>query len=71
MKWYNYKLLMPLLLAAAMGYGQAPKRDVTVDDYAKWGTLYEEAISPDGKWVTYGIRYDAGPDTLFVQNCDS
>lgn len=61
-----------MLLAAAHVYGQTgrPKK-ITVADYAKWNTLQDEAISADGSWISYGLQYDYGADTLFVQNCNS
>lgn len=60
-----------LLLAAAPVFGQSAKRKISVSDYVKWSTLQDEAISPDGKWISYGLQYDYGPDTLFVQNCST
>ena len=63
---------MALLLSAVVkSSAQTAKKDMTVADYAKWSNLQGEAISPDGKWVTYKLQYDDGADTLFVQNTKS
>jgi dipeptidyl aminopeptidase/acylaminoacyl peptidase len=62
---------MLLIFAVAIGYGQSVNRKITTADYAKWSTLQDEAISPDGLWISYSLQYDYGADTLFVQNCKS
>src|SRR5688572_9232638 len=34
----------------------AAKKKLTVDDYTKWRTIADPAISPDGKWVAYTLQ---------------
>ncbi|RZJ36548.1 MAG: S9 family peptidase [Flavobacterium sp.] len=54
-------------LVTCPAYGQdKPKPIPSESDYARWGTLYIDKISPDGSWVSHVMRYDAAPDTLFV-----
>ncbi|TDD77211.1 S9 family peptidase [Flavobacterium caseinilyticum] len=67
----TFPLTVLLILAVAICYGQSVNRKITTADYAKWSTLQDEAISPDGLWISYSLQYDYGADTLFVQNCKS
>jgi len=46
-------------------HGQQP---VAESDYGQWGKLSIGAISHEGKWVSYLMRYPSGNDTLYVQN---
>ncbi|HJR35413.1 MAG TPA: hypothetical protein VJ817_10720, partial [Gemmatimonadales bacterium] len=57
--------------------GDANGRKVlTVDDYTRWRTIDASAISADGKWVAYGMRFtnvvapDAKP-VLTLRNLDT
>jgi dipeptidyl aminopeptidase/acylaminoacyl peptidase len=34
----------------------ATKKKLTIDDYTKWKTIADPAISPDGKWVVYTLQ---------------
>lgn len=63
--------MVSLLFKVVPNYGQNTKSDITVADYAKWSTLQEETISPNGKWVSYVLHYDYANDTLFIQNIKS
>lgn len=49
-------------------WSQKEKLKVLPEDYKKWSTLSGEAISPDGLWTTYMLRYENKIDTIFVQN---
>ena len=33
------------------------KRALTINDYSKWRTIESPAISPDGKWIAYVLRF--------------
>lgn len=33
------------------------KKVLSIDDYAKWRTIDNALISPDGKWASYGLRF--------------
>jgi dipeptidyl aminopeptidase/acylaminoacyl peptidase len=53
-------LVATLVLVAAVpltAQGAGGKKVLTIDDYAKWRTVSDQEISPDGKWVAYGLRY--------------
>lgn len=59
--------LLLLLSCPCMGQVQQ-KKALTENDYARWGTLEVKAISNQGKWASYAMRYENQSDTLFVQN---
>jgi dipeptidyl aminopeptidase/acylaminoacyl peptidase len=52
------------------------KKVLTIDDYTRWRTIDASAISPDGKWVAYGMRFtnvvapDAKP-VITIRNLDT
>lgn len=56
-----------LLYCPCMGQVQQ-KKALTENDYKRWGTLEVKAISDQGKWASYVMRYENHNDTLFVQN---
>lgn len=66
--------LLPILffwLVTCPVFGQAkPKQPVTEKDYHKWGSMYFDKISDDGRWLSYRMDYDQGPDTLVVKSTD-
>jgi len=59
--------LLLLLSCPCMGQVQQ-KKALTENDYQRWGTLEVKAISDQGKWASYAMRYENHSDTLFVQN---
>lgn len=61
-----------LPLVACPSWGQvAQKKQLTSTDYHLWGELMPDKIAPNGKWVSYNMRYESGADTLFVRNTQS
>ena len=55
--------LLVVTAAAVQPFAQAPaKRPLTVDDYTKWKSIGDTAISSDGKWVTYVLRTTNVPE---------
>jgi dipeptidyl aminopeptidase/acylaminoacyl peptidase len=47
-----------LTLATAPLAAQSPtKKVLSIDDYAKWRTVDNALLSPDGKWAAYGLRF--------------
>jgi dipeptidyl aminopeptidase/acylaminoacyl peptidase len=43
--------------ALAQAAASAPaKKAMTVDDYSKWRTISDQALSPDGKWLAYVLE---------------
>lgn len=68
-KWF---CVVVILLVSCPIFGQVPaKQPVTAKDYHLWGTMYIDKLSASGKWVSYGMRYDDEPSTLFLKNTDS
>ncbi len=59
-----FTLLVFAASAAAQDRGAAQaaptpngKKVLTVDEYSKWRAIDASRISPDGKWVSYGVRF--------------
>jgi dipeptidyl aminopeptidase/acylaminoacyl peptidase len=63
-------LALVLFLASAAPLANGGKV-LTLDDYGRWNRIVSTAISPDGRWVTYGYRQNGGDDTLHVKNVAS
>lgn len=64
-------VLFLLLLLSCPVVGQAQqKKPLTENDYGKWGSMEVKAISDEGKWASYAMRYQNHNDTLFVHNID-
>ncbi|MDR7208830.1 prolyl oligopeptidase family serine peptidase [Flavobacterium piscis] len=71
MKYFNQNSVILLFLlfviyASCPAQGQPLKRQLTEQDYNKWGMIKPGPISQDGKWVSWSVHYDEGQDTLFV-----
>ena len=43
------------------------KKVLTIDDYAKWRSIGQTSISPDGRWVTYAYSRREVDDSLFIK----
>src|SRR5690554_5696998 len=48
-------------------WAQSVKQKVTIDDYNKWHVIENENIAPDGKWISFSLKYN-GADTLVLKN---
>ena len=64
---HHVRLALGLAIAVAIAYAvpsaQSPaKQPLTVDDYTKWKSINEPAISPDGKWAAYVLRTTNVPE---------
>lgn len=63
------------LLSVCLGFinltGQEAKPAITTEDYTKWQNLGSAAISDNGKWISWGIRYVDGDDSLYFKNTDT
>ena len=46
------------------------KKVLTIDDYAKWRSIGQTSISPDGRWVTYAFSRREVDDSLFIKEID-
>ncbi len=62
-------LFLILFLVACPIWGQVLlKKQLSSQDYALWGSLDTDKISPDENWTSYRMTYQNGADTLFVRN---
>jgi dipeptidyl aminopeptidase/acylaminoacyl peptidase len=43
------------------------KKVLTIDDYARWRSIGQTSISPDGQWVTYAYSQREVDDSLFIK----
>lgn len=59
------RLLCVALLLFQAGHAQQ-KKPITGADYRLWSQMANEAISPDGNWISYTLQYATGEDTLTV-----
>ena len=59
-----YLLLLLLLFAN----GMAQKKLLSEKDFSLWSTLSSSAISENGNWVTYRLKYEYSMDTLFLRS---
>lgn len=74
-------LALAMIVALSAAYVQTSaqttsRKPLTVDDYTKWKSINDSAISGDGKWVTYVLRTTNVPDdkanpVLHVLNVDT
>lgn len=46
-------------------------KQLTPDKYSLWSEMEHIKISPNGKWVSYNLRYESGNDTVFLKNVTS
>ena len=44
------------------------KKQLLESDYHLWGKLNLDKVASNGSWASYNLRYEKGPDTLFVVN---
>jgi dipeptidyl aminopeptidase/acylaminoacyl peptidase len=47
------------------------KKQLTEEEYDKWGTLGIKALSDNGKWTSYEMTYKNQNDTLFLQSTNT
>ncbi|MHB1146953.1 MAG: alpha/beta hydrolase family protein [Lutibacter sp.] len=66
--WINFMLF--LITCPVIGQVRETKQ-LTPADYNLWSTLNAEAISDQGKWVSYSLSYESGLDTLFVKSTET
>ena len=58
------------LLAQDEASMRGDKKVLTIDDYAKWRSVGQTSISPDGRWVTYAYSRREVDDSLFIKEID-
>jgi len=68
----SFILVFILQVAACSLWGQVmQKKQLTVADYAKWGSVNLNKINENGHWISYTVSYKNGSDTLFIKNTHS
>jgi len=58
------------LLAQDEAPMRGDKKVLTIDDYAKWRSVGQTSISPDGRWLTYAYSRREVDDSLFIKEID-
>ena len=61
-------LSLLLLFSFALGATAQPKPRVTPADYGQWEILGQTTLSPDGKWLSYGINRSNRNNELRISN---
>ena len=54
---FSFLIAAAALTAYAIPAAQpAAKKSLTIDDYTKWRTIADSALSGDGRWITYTLQ---------------
>ncbi|MFD2909809.1 alpha/beta hydrolase family protein [Flavobacterium ardleyense] len=61
------KIILIIFLGCQLAFGQSTIINSTEKGYERWHTLEEENVAPNGKWITFVVRYENGNDTLVVK----
>lgn len=56
-----------ICLTYQFSFGQNQKRKLTEKDYDSWCLLEDENIAPNGKWLSFKLKYNNGKDTLVLK----
>src|SRR5689334_1211717 len=59
--------LAALLVTAAL-LAQTAKRPLTHRDYDSWRAITSQKLSPDGKWLAYGVFPQDGDGEIVIRN---
>src|SRR5690348_5264938 len=57
-----------LILAAASAFAQNSKRPLSHRDYDTWRTIFNHALTTDGKYLAYGLFPEQGDGDLVIKN---
>ena len=63
--------VLALILISALSLpAQAPagQKVLTLADYPRWKHVLSSGISPDGNWISYGLRPNGGDETLYFKS---
>src|SRR4051794_39737753 len=60
--------LLALVLLASTAVAQTAKRPLTHRDYDGWRSITSQRLSPDGKWLAYGLFPQEGGGGAIVRN---
>jgi dipeptidyl aminopeptidase/acylaminoacyl peptidase len=56
-----------ICLTYQFSFGQNQKKKLTQKDYDSWCLLEDENIAPNGKWLSFKLKYNNGKDTLVLK----
>src|SRR5579884_1635738 len=57
-----------VLLAALLVFAQSPKRPLNHHDYDGWRAIVGQKLSPDGKWLAYGLFPQEGDGEVVIRS---
>src|SRR5438128_346484 len=60
--------LLALLLLASTALAQTARRPLTHRDYDGWRSITSQRLSPDGKWLAYGLFPQEGDGEVVIRN---
>ncbi len=67
-------VLLTLVLApmtAVLAQPAATGKALTVDEYGRWRSIRDAALSEDGRWMSFTFSHQYADDTLYVKNLAS
>ncbi len=56
--------------SAAEATSQEGPRPLTLEDYGRWSTIGQVALSADGRWMTYAYAPNEGDSKLYLRDLD-
>ncbi|HUS86174.1 MAG TPA: prolyl oligopeptidase family serine peptidase [Bacteroidales bacterium] len=65
------KILVSVLLFSIAVLTVAQKKNLAIDDYAKWQNLGSFTISDNGEWATWHLSLVEGDDTLYIKGLNN
>ena len=61
-------IIIFILLCGILTFSQNQKKKLNENEYDRWYLLVDENITPNGKWVSFLLKYNNGNDTLVLKN---
>src|SRR5580693_9355498 len=64
----HFRRVSLLCLAVSVSFAQTAKRPLTHKDYDGWRAIVGQRLSPDGKFMAYGLFPEEGDGEVVVRN---
>lgn len=64
----KYRIVFFIFLCGQLFFGQDQKKKLSEKEYDRWHLLEDENSAPNGKWVSFVLKYNNGNDTLVLKN---
>jgi len=64
----KYSIFFFILLCGQVFFCQDQKKILTEKEYNRWHVIQDENIAPNGKWMSFILKYNNGNDTLVLKN---